>query len=302
MNPTRAPVLVRGGTSPILEKKLREWRGKWKSFMWVPINWISGNRSGSCSENCGCRIAQVVRCHSENGISILRIILWTPRAAQRISRNSPKGPEWPFHSESVFPEIGVVPRLLIFVASDFRKKLHPREIGFQTGFLSNPDMGLNRSWDLGRGWVHKASVFEVRRFTEWPKPLHWIAFPVKFLSKAFTEYLAMIQCKGGSLHWFLLRRSPFPKLSSSWKWAKRGSQPILTRYGTKTHLPTSRPIWGDWKKHVCATFNWKKGKDPHPQDKIQHLNFTKDPQPLYYKTHPCVIYHKIVCSKAVVGP
>ena len=38
-----------------------------KSFMWVPIN--SGNRSGSCSENFGFRIAQVVGCHSENGIS-----------------------------------------------------------------------------------------------------------------------------------------------------------------------------------------------------------------------------------------
>ena len=35
--------------------------------MWVPIN--SGNRSGSCSENCGVRIGQVVGCHSENGIS-----------------------------------------------------------------------------------------------------------------------------------------------------------------------------------------------------------------------------------------
>ena len=34
--------------------------------MWVPNN--SGNRSGSCSENCGFRIAQVVGCHSENGI------------------------------------------------------------------------------------------------------------------------------------------------------------------------------------------------------------------------------------------
>ena len=31
---------------------------------------------------------------------------------------------------------------------------------------------------------------------------------------------------------------------------------------------------------------WKKGKDPHPQDKIQHLDFTKDPWPLYYKTPP----------------
>ena len=47
---------------------------------------------------------------------------------------------------------------------------------------------------------------------------------------------------------------------------------------------------------------WKKGKDPHPQDKIQHLDLTKDPRPLYYKTPPCVIYHKNVCSKAVFGP
>ena len=31
------------------------------------------NRSGSCSENCGFRIAQVVRCHSENGIRIQRM-------------------------------------------------------------------------------------------------------------------------------------------------------------------------------------------------------------------------------------
>ena len=47
---------------------------------------------------------------------------------------------------------------------------------------------------------------------------------------------------------------------------------------------------------------WKKGKDPHPQDKIQHLDFTKDPRPLYYKTPPCVFYHKNVRSKTVFGP
>ena len=47
---------------------------------------------------------------------------------------------------------------------------------------------------------------------------------------------------------------------------------------------------------------WKKGKDPHPQDKIQHLAFTKDLRPLYYKTPPCVVYHKNVRSKAVFGP
>ena len=55
------------GTTPILEKTLREWRGKWKSFGWVRGN--SGNRSESCSENCGFRIDQVARGHSENGIS-----------------------------------------------------------------------------------------------------------------------------------------------------------------------------------------------------------------------------------------
>ena len=49
--------------------------------------------------------------------------------------------------------------------------------------------------------------------------------------------------------------------------------------------------------------NWKKGKDPHPQDKIQHLDFTKDPRPLYYTTPPCVVYYQEnVRSKAVFGP
>ena len=48
--------------------------------------------------------------------------------------------------------------------------------------------------------------------------------------------------------------------------------------------------------------NWKKGKDPHPQDKIQHLDLTKAPRPLYYKTPPCAFYHKNVRSKAVFGP
>ena len=46
----------------------------------------------------------------------------------------------------------------------------------------------------------------------------------------------------------------------------------------------------------------KKGKDPHPQDKIQHLDFTKDPRPLYYKTPPCAFYHNNVRSKAVFSP
>ena len=55
-------------------------------------------------------------------------------------------------------------------------------------------------------------------------------------------------------------------------------------------------------KDVCPRheFSWKKGKDPHPQDKIQHLDFTKDPRPLYYKTPPCVFYHKISVVSSLV--
>ena len=52
---------------------------------------------------------------------------------------------------------------------------------------------------------------------------------------------------------------------------------------------------------LVSTFFQIKAKDPHPQDKIQHLDFTKDAQPLYYKTSPCAFYHKNVRSKAVFG-
>ena len=94
------------GTTPILKKTLREWRGKWKSLMWLPIN--SGNRSGSCSENCGFRIAQVAGCHSENGISY----------SESCSENTPELSESSenglFTPRAFFPEIGVVPRLLSF--------------------------------------------------------------------------------------------------------------------------------------------------------------------------------------------
>ena len=46
---------------------------------------------------------------------------------------------------------------------------------------------------------------------------------------------------------------------------------------------------GGQTRHFLNHFHWKKGKDPHPQDKIQHLDFTKDPRPLYFKTPPCAI-------------
>ena len=53
----------------------------------------------------------------------------------------------------------------------------------------------------------------------------------------------------------------------------------------------------------------RRGQDPHPQDEIQHLDFTKDPRPLHYKTPPCAFYHKMsvvkpfsVLSKDEIGP
>ena len=59
---------------------------------------------------------------------------------------------------------------------------------------------------------------------------------------------------------------------------------------------------GEIHELFVSALSWKKGKDPHPQDKIQHQDFTKDPRPLYYNTPPCAFYHKNVCSKAVFGP
>ena len=61
-----------------------------------------------------------------------------------------------------------------------------------------------RSRDSGRRWMKKISDFRVRFFTEWPWTLHYIVFPIEFLTKpSFAECLALIQWKGASLHWFL---------------------------------------------------------------------------------------------------
>ena len=105
----RKLIFLPAGTTPILKKKLHEWRSEWKYFMLVPTNY--GNRSGSCSDNHGFRIAQVVRCHSENGIShsenhVLK--------SESCSENTPEGTlrearEWPSHSERVLPELGWAP-------------------------------------------------------------------------------------------------------------------------------------------------------------------------------------------------
>ena len=53
---------------------------------------------------------------------------------------------------------------------------------------------------------------------------------------------------------------------------------------------------------------WKKGKDPHPQDKIQHLDLTKDPGrfttrplPIHFTTKMSVVRPFSVLSKDEIG-
>ena len=57
------------------------------------------------------------------------------------------------------------------------------------------------------------------------------------------------------------------------------------------------------------TLTWKKGEDPHPQDKIQHLDFTKDPRrfttipiPVYCTTKMYLVKPFSVLSKDEIGP
>ena len=50
-----------------------------------------------------------------------------------------------------------------------------------------------------------------------------------------------------------------------------GESPSLQRRG--------HPERGHPERSPKISFCWKKGKDPHPRDEIQHLDFTKDPPP-----------------------
>ena len=59
------------------------------------------------------------------------------------------------------------------------------------------------------------SVFRVRRFSEWPEPLHWIAFAVEILTKPLIHWIASpFFTENPFFHWKVLRRIPFPKIGS----------------------------------------------------------------------------------------
>ena len=63
------------------------------------------------------------------------------------------------------------------------------------------------------------------------------------------------------------------------------------------------------RRHSRGIF-WKKGKDPHPQDKIQHLltllrtpgRFTTRPLPVYSATKMSVVRPFSVLTKDEIGP
>ena len=79
-----------------------------------------------------------------------------------------------------------------------------------------PSLGLAptiKSWFSGRGWGQQLSLFRVRRFTESPGPLHWIAFPVEILTKPLIHWIASpLFTENPFFHWKVFRRIPFPKI------------------------------------------------------------------------------------------
>ena len=60
------------------------------------------------------------------------------------------------------------------------------------------------------------SIFRVRRFTEWPGPLHWIAFPIEILTKPLIHWIPspLFTENPFFCHWKVLRRIPCPKIGS----------------------------------------------------------------------------------------
>ena len=87
--------LLCAGTTPILEKTLRECRGKWKSFMWVPIN------SARFAPGVAPRIVGFVLLKTWDAIPRMELRIpttsfWIPRVALRIPWNSRRAPSMDF--------------------------------------------------------------------------------------------------------------------------------------------------------------------------------------------------------------
>ena len=90
------------GTTPILEKRSENAGANENLSFESPL--IPGIAPGVAP-----RIVVFVLLKSWDAIPRMEFCI--PRAAPRIPQNSPRAPRMAFHSESVFPDIGVVPRL-----------------------------------------------------------------------------------------------------------------------------------------------------------------------------------------------
>ena len=78
----------------------------------------------------------------------------------------------------------------------------------------------------------------------------------------------------------------------------------LTRIWGKT-IEIAQTWLRRWRmeRGVKKTPNFgRREKTPTPKTRVSIWTLLRTPRPLYYKTPPCVSYHKKVCSKAVFGP
>ena len=80
------------GTTQFLKKRSENAGANENVFGWVRGS--SRNRSESCSENCGFRIDQVVRGHSENGILYSENGISPPHLGARKRMVFLRGPNW----------------------------------------------------------------------------------------------------------------------------------------------------------------------------------------------------------------
>ena len=79
------------------------------------------------------------------------------------------------------------------------------------------------------------------------------------------ETIAMTQAGRSRQEADSVRRTPL----CVWGWG------VSSALGLSRASHGHRMRWQQWRHYHYL--DWKKGKDPHPQDKIQHLDLTKDP-------------------------
>ena len=113
------------------------------------------------------------------------------------------------------------------------------------------------------------SVFRVRRFTEWPEPLHWIAFPVEILTKPLIHWIASPLCT--ETPFFSLKSASSHPLPQNRLWSEAlfsrfwgGFGPCTLRMPPplkKRRLKTQSLRWpGDlqhWRGPLCRASRWK---------------------------------------------